>query len=113
MEILDISTKRGETWSGFVLTLTDSLSAPINLTDSTITLDVKYNPCDTDAVLSFSSVDDTINITKPLSGEFQVLPVVIDITPKSYQYDLKIVLSDATVLYPIGGKFTVQQNVTR
>lgn len=113
MEVINFTVKRGETFNGFVLTVSDSLSQPIDLTDSLVNMDVKSSACATTSELSFSTGNNTIAILDGVNGVLAVLPVVIDISPKSLYYDLKIVLADTTTIYPIGGNFIVSNNITR
>lgn len=113
MQILDLSVTRGATWNGMVLTLTDSLSAPVDLTDSIVTMDVKKDSCDDDYILRFSTEANTIVLTDAGNGVLSVSPVIIDVASKSYVYDLKIVLGDDTVIYPIKGRFIISNTVTR
>lgn len=111
MNNLPLSAIRGDTFPGFVMTI--SLNGePVDLTGSTITMQIKKQACDDTAQLEFSS-NDGITIIEPLSGSFQLDESIISIDPRSYVYDIQLELSSGKVITPVGGVFVVYNDVTR
>ncbi len=110
MTILNLSAKHGDTFNGFIIQMTLD-GVPLNLNGSVIKMDLKTSTCDV-AALSLSSNGGGITIVEAVSGIFQVQPLIIDITPTTYKYDLQITLGDDTVRTPFGGDFLVFPDVT-
>lgn len=111
--VYNITTIKGDTWNGLSLTIQDTLSAPLDLTNAVITMQVKKVASDSVSVLEFSTADNTIVISNALNGAIQIPSLIIDIPARVYVYDLEVVTQDAITRTVIGGTFTVTQDVTR
>ena len=105
--------RRGDTWSGIQAAVAGSEGTPIDLTSATITMSVKRSKSDRVALLTWSTADDTITITDGPAGQFTVQPRVVDLTGRSYVYDIQVVLADGTVQTVLHGCWAITDDVTR
>lgn len=108
----DISTKRGDTWQGAQFTISLN-SVALDLTGAAIVMQLRKTASDTEVILQFSSSAGSIVITNPTGGAFAINPVIIDVAPRVYDYDVEITLSDGRVITPITGLFEIVKDVTR
>lgn len=106
--------RRGDTWPGIdPVTVTDSDGVPIDLTGATITMSVKRSKSDRAPLLTWSTAGGTITITDGPAGQFTIQPRVVDLTGRSYQYDVQCVLADGTITTVLHGCWSIADDVTR
>ena len=106
---IDFISKRGDTFKGAIFTISLSGGGPLDLTDASIISQIKKDCSDIASVFEFTD----ITITDPSNGEFQLEPVIIDLSPRDYVYDIQIITSDGIVRTPIEGTFTITNDVSR
>jgi hypothetical protein len=112
--IYNITTLKGDSWSGFNTTITKNASA-LDLTGAVIKMQLKKDigiPCYVLEFSSLSTIENVITITEPLSGMFTVEPEIIDIPARTYVYDTQVTLADNTVITILRGDFQVVQDIT-
>jgi hypothetical protein len=115
----DISVYKRDTWDGFSSTMNyvddaGTVLTPIDLTNSTIVMQVKVNPSDDTSVLQLSTQDNTITITDAINGKFKINSININIPSGMYYYDIQFTfLSSSKVKTYLYGTFNVTQDVTQ
>lgn len=107
----NFSTKRGDTWSGATVTVTEN-DVAMDLTDASILMQLKRDACDSSYVLELST-GSGITITNAADGQFTIDAVIIGLTPKNYVYDVQITLASGRIVTILEGTFTVEQDVSR
>lgn len=60
----------------------------------------------------WSTSDNSISITNPLTGEVNMNGKIINVAPAKYLYDCQITFSDGTVTTYFGGSITILQDIT-
>lgn len=115
---MTLSHKRGDTWAGIQITLTEVdedgvLIGPVDLTDAIIVSQLKKNSGDELAVFDFSTTEGTITINDATGGVFSLNSTIIDILPKVYLFDIQIEYPDGTIQTPVDGTFEIIADVTR
>jgi hypothetical protein len=103
---------KGDTFNGLSFTVTVN-SVALPLAGASIKMELKLNKRpETPVVKTFSTVDNSIVITEPSNGKFQIAKQVIDIPANIYVYDLEITLSGGDVHTYISGKWQILQDIT-
>ena len=100
-----------------VVTMTDDIATPINLTGATCTMDVRSQGDASQLLISLSTGNGRIVLSDPLNGELTLLISDTDTTPLrpgTYDYDLLCTLVGAPpqTIKPIQGTMTVSASVT-
>ena len=85
----------------------------LNLTGASIRMMLRSQKLADTAVLTLSTVDESIVITNAAAGIFQVKKQIITATPATYFYDIEITLSDGTVKTYVEGTWKILPDVTR
>jgi hypothetical protein len=104
---ISLSARKGDTYKGAVYSISLS-GTPLDLTGASIKYQLKRNACE-DPAFEFTD----ITISNPLSGEFIVEPVIIDITARQYLYDIEITTADSMVRSVVEGTFHIIQDISR
>ena len=113
MEVLNFSAYRGDSWSGKTLQINLN-GVPLNLTGASVLMQLKKSGSDDVSAFEFSTANGRIFITNPTTtGFFTINETVINIIPREYVYDMQITLASGKVVTPIGGKFTIESDVSR
>lgn len=107
--MIELETDQNGTFGGATFTIKLS-GTPLDLTDSAITAVFKEKYCSTTNSLELSE-GDGITTTEPLSGMFQLDERVITLDPATYVFNVKVVLSDSKILYPVKGTLKVNQTI--
>lgn len=103
---------KGDTFNGLSFTVTVNTVA-LNLAGSSIKMELKLNKRPETAVAkTFSTTDNSILITEPSNGKFQIAKQVIDISANIYFYDLEITLQSGDIYTYISGKWQILQDIT-
>jgi hypothetical protein len=108
----NITHKRGDTWKGLILEVLLN-GSPLDLTDATIRMQVKKDSSDDEALLEFTTVNDTVIIGDAPNGLFEIPETIVDLFPRVYQYDIEIITTTGRVITPFDGTFTITSDVTR
>jgi hypothetical protein len=107
----------GDTWDGVTSITILSQGLPMDLTDCSITLQVRSaNSVASPVFIEFSTVDDTILIIEPLSGIISIPPRTIDLPVGKYNYDLQLtfpVIPNAYVKTYLKGEWEILATTTR
>lgn len=116
LQNVPVQTYRGDTWSGFPsITMTQS-GAILSVTGAAIRMQVRANRLATpvlDLSTSPAPSGSTVGITIDASGNFfTVGTLVTDWTPGIYSYDIQIVLASGVILTPVGGTWTMLDDIT-
>ena len=89
-------------------------STVVNLTGSTIRMQLRKSYSDTVAALSLTSASFAgITITNAANGEFKINTQIIDIEVYNYVYDIQITFSSGIVKTYVQGGFNITNEVTR
>ncbi|CAB4121819.1 hypothetical protein UFOVP19_10 [uncultured Caudovirales phage] len=101
---------RNDTWSqSFSITAN---STPVNLTGSTIVIQIRKTATSSDIELSASTTDGSITITGTSFNEIQ-LKKKVTIAAGSYLYDMNVTFSSGEVKTYVWGTFFVQEDITK
>lgn len=103
--------KRGDTWDGGVITLTDADDEPISLAGATLLMQVRQAANrESLLLLSLSSTDGEIVIAG--DGESATIqPVVVDILPGTRHYEIQIIFADGSKRTPFEGTWPIVDDV--
>jgi hypothetical protein len=90
MANLIVDHKVGDTWNGFSFTLEDedTMSA-INLTGYSILIQFRLNN-NSIIAFEFKTSDGTITIPNPATGEFIMMPRIMNYAPNTYKFDVQL-----------------------
>lgn len=80
--------RRGDTWDGINKIGIKVNGAPVDLSNTEVAMEFRED-YDSPVALKLSTTSGTISILPDLSS-IQVLPVLIDIPPATYKYDLQV-----------------------
>ena len=100
-----------------VVTMTDDLGGPINLTGATCTMDVRSQGDASSLLISLTDQNGRIVLTDAVNGELTLLLSATEtepLRPGTYDYDLLCLLTVAPsdTIRPIEGTMTVSASVT-
>jgi len=103
--------RRGDTWDGFKSVGIRTNNIPINLSGAIISMEVRE---DYDAPVSFSlsTLTSTIKILPSLSA-FTIPPVVVDIAPAKYFYDIQITFPSSIIKTYMDGRWEIYFDITK
>lgn len=111
-EQVNISHKRGDSWGGWPEVTINLNAAPLDLTGSSILLQVRKSPTAPEVAAEWAT-GDGITILDPEAGQFAVEGRIIDLLAGTYVYDVELTLASGRVLTPIYGTFEILTDVSR
>jgi hypothetical protein len=104
--------RRGDTWQGFNKIAITIDGAPINLSGCSIKIEFRED-YDAPVALTLSTETSTIVIQSGLSS-ISVPPLIIDIPPGTYNYDLQITNNIVnTINTYMEGKWEIYYDITK
>lgn len=115
----DIDVYKRDTWDGITITMTTSTdggvtSTPMDLNNTTITMQIKINATDDSPVLQLSTTDNTVTITDATNGVFKINPINISLDAGMYYYDIQFNFAASNKIKTyMFGTFNVTQDVTQ
>ena len=86
--------RRGDTWDGINTLGIKVNGVPVNLSSAQVVMEFREN-YDSPVALKLSTATSTISVLSNLSS-IRVLPVLIDIPPATYKYDLQVTYTAPT-----------------
>jgi hypothetical protein len=101
---------RNDTWSQTFSILADTV--PVNLTGSTITIQVRKTASASNIDLTLSTADSTISIGGASFNEI-TLNKKVTIAAGSYLYDMNVSFPSGVVKTYVWGSFFVQEDITK
>jgi len=110
---LNFSHIKGDTFDevNFELKINDAV---VNLTGSTIRMQLRKNADDVTPALSLTSVANAgITINAPTLGQFKINQQIIDIPIGEYLYDIQLTYATGVVKTYIKGTFSITAEITR
>lgn len=102
--------KSGTTFNGKEITLyngTGDAKTPFDLTGYDISIKFRTSKNASDFVFEFSTLDDTIVITDPLTGAFMMQPRLMDYKAMEYYYDI-VLTSSVRVWSILSNKWLIE-----
>jgi hypothetical protein len=106
----NIKIWRNDTWSQVFAILADT--TPVNLSGSTILLQVRPAPTSTSVVLTLSTANSTISIGGANTNQI-TLNKIVDVAAGTYVYDMNVTFPSGEVKTYIYGNFIVQEDITK
>lgn len=103
--------RRGDTWDGINSIGISVNSVSVNLSNATITMELRSD-YDAPVTFSLSTTTSTIFILPSLSA-FTIPPVLIDISPATYLYDIQIIYPSGIVKTYMEGKWEIYFDITK
>lgn len=106
---------KGDTFRKRKITITKVINEVISKEDLTgceIIIQFKSTPT-SPIQYQFSTLDNSILISNPSEGEFELQDKIIDVSPITYIYDCQIKFPDSRVKTYFGGKHTIVNDVSR
>lgn len=103
--------RRGDTWDGINSIGISVNSASVNLSNATITMELRSD-YDAPVTFSLSTTTSTIFILPSLSA-FTIPPVLINIPPAIYLYDIQIIYPSGIVKTYMEGKWEIYFDITK
>jgi hypothetical protein len=105
---------RGDTWTGFDLTLTEGPdNTPVDLTGTTVAMQMRTSANATTAAESWTTADDSIVFLDAANGQIRITEKVVGITPGDYVLDVQVTFTDGKIQTVFRGKITIEADVTR
>lgn len=104
------SHRRGDTWDGINKIGITINGVPVNLAGATVTMELRED-YDAPAVLTLSTTASTILVLPDLSS-IQIPPVIVDVQPATYRYDIQVTYPNAQVKTYLEGKWEIYFDVT-
>jgi hypothetical protein len=102
---------RGDTWNG-IDSVTITLSGvPVNITDSTIRMQLRED-IDSPVALELSTNNGHIVISDGANGVFQIPPTLITIPFGTYKYDIQVTFSNGINKTFITGTWQITPDIT-
>lgn len=103
---------KGDTFNGILFTVTVN-SAPLDLTDAEINMDLRLTPDTAVIAEHFDSDGNGITIDAvPATGKFTFDAQIINISAANYYYDIEVTFPSTAVKTYIGGRWNILQDVT-
>lgn len=102
--------RRGDTWDGINKIGITINGAPVNLTGAKVTMQFRED-YDAPTALTLSTETSTITILPDLSS-VRVLPVIVDIQPATYKYDLQVTYPNSEVKTYLEGTWQIYFDIT-
>jgi hypothetical protein len=106
----NIKIWRNDTWSQVFAILADT--TPVDLSGSTILLQVRPTPSSTSVLLTLSTANSSISIGGANTNQI-TLNKIVDVVAGSYVYDMNVTFPSGEVKTYIWGNFIVQEDITR
>ena len=106
---INLNIYRGNTWSQTYSVFNDT--TPVDLSGSTISIQVKSSADSAEPLLSLSTTDSTITITGDNDNQI-TLNKLVSIPAGKYVYDMRVSYPSNVVKTYTYGNFSVEQNVT-
>lgn len=110
MVTYNFTVKRGDTWDGVMFNVTVNNTA-FNMANSAVLCQFKTN-ASVNAALTLAT-GNGITLLDGANGQFKLDAQVIDIPTGVYLYDVQITTVANTVKTYIGGRMTVEDDITR
>lgn len=102
-----------DTFEGISFTVVYN-TVPLDLTGASIAMQLRSKKTSDTAALTLTTENESIVITNPSGGIFQIKKQIISVTtPGLFFYDIQITLQDGTVNTFIEGTWKILQDVTR
>ena len=101
---------RNDTWSQVFAILADT--TPVDLSGSTILLQVRPAPASASVVLTLSTANSSISIGGVSSNQI-TLNKIVDVAAGSYVYDMNVTFPSGEVKTYIWGNFIVQEDISK
>ena len=102
--------RRGDTWDG-INTIGISINGvPVNLSGAIVTMEFRED-YDSPVALSLSTLTSTISVLPNLSS-IKVLPILIDIPPATYKWDLQVTYPSTFVKTYLEGTWEIFFDIT-
>ena len=102
--------RRGDTWDGINTIGIKVNGTPVNLSGAQVVMEFRED-YDSPIALTLSTLTSTISVLPNLSS-VRVLPVLIDIPPATYKWDLQINYSNTTVKTYLEGTWEIYFDIT-
>jgi hypothetical protein len=102
---------RGDTWNGITSITFSKDGIPLTLSGANVGMQFRKQ-VDGPVTLELTTSNGGINITDPLNGVIQILPVLITMQYGIYQYDLEVTLADGTVKTYMKGTWNIVPDIT-
>ena len=103
--------RRGDTWDGINTIGILVNNVPVNLSGAVITMELRED-YDAPPALSLSTTTSTVSVLPSLSA-FTIPPIVIDIPPATYLYDIQITYPTGTIKTYMEGKWEIYFDITK
>jgi hypothetical protein len=102
--------RRGDTWDGINTIGISVNGTPVNLSGAIVTMEFRED-YDSPVALSLSTLTSTISVLPNLSS-IKVLPVLIDIPPATYKWDLQVTYPNTLVKTYLEGTWEIYFDIT-
>lgn len=102
--------RRGDTWDGINKIGITINGVPVNLTGAVVTMELRED-YDAPAVLTLSTTTSTITVLPDLSS-IQIPPVIVDVQPATYRYDIQVTYPNLQVKTYLEGKWEIYFDIT-
>ena len=102
--------RRGDTWDGINKIGITINSIPVNLSGAKVTMQFRED-YDAPTALTLSTETSTITVLPDLSS-VRVLPVIVDIQPATYKYDLQVTFPDKQIKTYLEGTWQIYFDIT-
>jgi len=102
--------RRGDTWDGINTIGIKVNGVPVNLSGAQVVMEFRED-YDSPIALTLSTLTSTISVLPNLSS-VRVLPVLIDIPPATYKWDLQFNYSNTTVKTYLEGTWEIYFDIT-
>lgn len=102
--------RRGDTWDGINTIGIKVNGIPVNLSGAQVIIEFRED-YDSPVALTLSTLTSTISVLPNLSS-VKVLPVLIDIPPTTYKWDLQINYPDTTVKTYLEGTWEIYYDIS-
>lgn len=103
--------RRGDTWDGINSIGISVNGVPVNLSGAVISMELRED-YDAPAAFSLSTTTSTVSVLPSLSA-FTIPPVLIDIPPATYLYDIQITYPTGIIKTYMEGKWEIYFDVTK
>lgn len=107
---VDITARKGDTWSGLDFELKVN-GSPKNLTGAEIKIQFRRGLANGSVQKEISN-GDGVTITDSVNGLFSIDPFVVDFPVGSYRYDIQFTFSPTEIKTYVEGIFRVTEDIT-
>jgi hypothetical protein len=105
--------KRGDTWNGINTISFSTSGVPLNFTNvDNIKIEFRQS-IDSPVVLSLSTKENQIQIVNPSRGIIRILPLVVQMPPGRYFYDLQVTYLNGVIKTYLTGSWDIVADITK